>query len=163
MILQIIFSVVNFLLIAFLLYKFGGPKVSELLRAKHEENRRALEAAETAQAEASKELASYRERLANVDAELAEIVSKAKQVATQAANDIHQGTEADAARLKQHSEAEIAREKANAQLAIRQEIMRQAVAAAEAEMRRTMSPEAQRKLVATFIEKVGDGSCAIKL
>lgn len=162
-VLQTFFAVFNFVLIAFVLYKFAGPKVATMLKERNEANRQALEAAEAAQAQAQAELAEFRTRLANVEQELASIVSTAKTNAAQVAQDIAVTTESDAQRLREGAKAEVEREKSLAQQTIRVTMLRRALEEAEAELKRQMSPDLQHQLVARFIQKVGDGSCRITL
>lgn len=163
MILQIFFAVFNFLLVAFLIYKFAGPKVASGLRDMNEANRKMIEAAEAAHLEASKELESYRSKLSNVELELKSIVEAAKTVAAQTAESIRSTAEADATRLRVHAKQEIERERSIASQAISASLLQQALAAAKLEMRRQMNPELQQQLVSKFIQKLGDGSCPIKL
>lgn len=161
--LQIVFALVNFVLVAALLYKYAGPIVTKTLQEKHEATRRAIEEAEATQAKATSELEDYRKRLANVSDELATIVSQAKSMAGQLAVDVERNGQLDADRLRQQATAEIERERAIASQAIQRTLMQQALEAARAELQRQMTPDRQRQLVARFIQKVGDGSCAIKL
>lgn len=163
MILQIFFAVFNFLLVAFLIYKFAGPKVVNGLKEMNETNRRMIEAAEAAHLEASKELENYRSKLSNVDAELKGIVEQAKTVAAQTAESIRSTAEADSERLRSHAKQEIERERSIASQAISASLLAQALEAAKLEMRRQMNPEAQQQLVVRFIQKLGDGTCPIKL
>ncbi len=162
-VLQTFFAVFNFVLIAFVLYKFAGPMVAKTLRERNEANRLALEAAEAAQAKAETELAEFRTRLANVEQELAAIVSSAKNNAALVAKDIESTAGTDAQRLRDHAKLEIEREKSLAQQTIRVTLLQRALDEAEAELRRQMGPDLQRQLVSRFIQKVGDGSCPITL
>jgi len=161
--LQAFFAVFNFLLIAFVLWKFAGPKVAATLHERNEANRKALEEAEAAQTKAEAELAEFKKRLANVEQELAEVVSNAKTMATQVAKDVEATGQADAQRLRDHAKLEVDRERSLAQQTIRVTMLRRALEEAEAELKRQMSAETQRQLVARFIQKVGDGSCPITL
>lgn len=162
-VLQTFFAVFNFLLIAFVLWKYAGPIVSKNLNERHEANRKALDEAEATQAKAQAELAEFKTRLANVDQELAGIVTNAKTMALQVAKDVETTGEADAQRLRDHAKTEVDRERRLAQQTIRDNMLRRALDEAEAELKRQMSPELQHQLVARFIQKVGDGSCPIKL
>lgn len=161
MILQVIFSVFNFLLVIGLLYKFAGPIVVKTLHEKHEANKRSIEEAEAAQAQAAAELAGFQKRLGNVDAELKDIVSSATQLAAQSAANILEAAGTDAERLRAQATQEVERERMIASQAIQRSMLAQALAAARAELQRQMNPETQRLLVSRFIQKVEDGSCAI--
>lgn len=161
--LQIFFAVFNFLLVAFLLVKFAGPKISSGLNEMNETNRRKIEAAEQAQTEASKELESYRSKLSNVDAEFKGIVDQAKTVAAQTARSLEATAQADAERLRSHAAQEIERERSIASQLIQRSLWQQALEAAKLEMRRQMNPDLQQQLVVRFIQQVGDGTCPINL
>lgn len=162
-VLQTFFAVFNFVLIAFLLWKFAGPKVASTLHEKNEATRKALEAAEAAQAAAEAELAAFRTRLANVEAELAAVVANAQAMAQQVARDLEATGEADAQRLRDHAKLEVERERRLAQQTVRVTMLRRALEEAEAELKRQMSADLQHHLVARFIQKVGDGTCPITL
>lgn len=162
-VLQIFFAIFNFVLIAWVLYKFAGPIVTRELKARNEANRQALEKAEAAQAEAARELTEFRTRLANVEGELASIVGNAKTMAQQVAMDVEATAGVDAERLREHAKLEVERERTLAQQTIRVTMLRRALAEAEGELKRQMSADLQHQLVSRFIQKVGDGSCPIKL
>lgn len=162
-VLQAFFAVFNFVLIAWVLYKFAGPMVTRELKARNEANRQALEKAEAAQAEAARELAAFRTRLANVEGELSGIVANARTMAAQVAKDVETTAATDAERLREHAKLEVQRERTLAQQTIRVTMLRRALAEAEAELKRQMNADLQQQLVSRFIQKVGDGSCPIKL
>jgi|GEM_PF-2315742 F-type H+-transporting ATPase subunit b len=162
-VLQIFFSLFNFLLVAALLYKFAGPMVVKMLTEKHEANTKAIADAEMAQAQAARELSDYKGKLANVDKEFASIVSQARDMAAQVAKDIEETAKKDGERLRQAATAEIERERAIASQAIQKSLLAQALEAARRELERQMTGDRQRQLVSRFIQKVGDGSCAIRL
>lgn len=151
----------NFLVVAWAVWKWGGPPITRMLHTRNEANLKAIEDSEAAHAEASSRLAALRERLSNVDAELASMLDQARGMARQAAEGIAANAEADAARLKEHALAQIERDRLVAQQAIHQRLLAQALQQAREELRRAMTPDHQRLLVTRFIARVGDGSCAI--
>ena len=160
--LQIIGNLVNFALFVFVLVKFAGPAIKKVLGDRHEATMAAIRTAEEAKLEAQKALDATNARLAGSEAEFAKLLEQAKQMAAAQAVAIDDASRAEAERLKNSATAEIARERQAAVEAIRQLMLRQAFERASMELQQQMSPERQRELVNGMIQKVGDGSLALK-
>ncbi|MNS73592.1 ATP synthase subunit b, sodium ion specific [compost metagenome] len=160
--LQIIGNVVNFAIFAFVMVKYAGPAIKKVLADRHEATMLAIRTSEEAKRQAQESLAATQARLAGADAEFAKLIENAKQIAASQGAAIEAASKSEAERLKAGARAEIERERQAAVQEIRQAVMRQAFERATVELQQQMSPERQRELVAGLIQKVGDGSLALK-
>lgn len=160
--LQIIGNLVNFALFLFVLVKYAGPAVQKTLKDRHEATIGAIKEAEEAKRQAAAALEATNARLAGSEAEFANLIAQAKQIAVAQAQAIEESSKAEAERLKAGARAEIERERQTAVQEIRQLVLRKAFERASTELQSQMSPERQRELVNGLIQKVGDGSLALK-
>jgi F-type H+-transporting ATPase subunit b len=160
--LQIIGNIVNFVLFLAVVVKFAGPAVKKTLRERHEATVTAIRAAEEAKQAAQASLDATNARLAGMDAEFANLLAQAKDIAALQGKAIEEASRAEAERLKASARAEIERERQTAVNEIRQAVMRQAFERATAELQQQMNADRQRELVNAMIQKVGDGSLALK-
>ena len=160
--LQIIGNLFNFALFAFVMWKYAIPAVKKVLAERREATMTAIRTSEEAKRHASEALAATQARLAGADAEFAKLIEQARQIAAAQAASIEEAAKSEAERLKATARAEIERERLAAVQEIRLAVMRQAFDRATVELQQQMSPERQRELVAGLIQKVGDGSLALK-
>lgn len=159
---QLIANLVNFALFVFVLVKFAGPAVKKILHDRSEASIAAIRAANEAQSAAEAALSETRAKLAGVDAELAGLVEQAKSVAAKQAQAVEETAKADAERLRAQAKAEIARDRQSAVESIRRQVLAQAFERATGELASQMNADRQRQLVGAMIQKVGDGSLALK-
>jgi F-type H+-transporting ATPase subunit b len=160
--LQIIGNLVNFVLFLAVVVKFAGPAVKKTLKERHDATVTAIRAAEEAKAAAHAALEATNARLAGSEAEFANLVAQAKEVALAQGKALEEAAHAEAERLKAAARAEIERERQMAVNEIREAVMRQAFERATAELQQQMNADRQRELVNGMIQKVGDGSLALK-
>lgn len=160
--LQIVGNLFNFALFAFVMVKYAGPAIKKTLADRHEATMAAIRASEEAKKQAAEALSATQARLAGSEAEFAKLIEQAGSIAASQAVAIEAAAKSEAERLKASARAEIQRERQAAVQEIRQAVMRQALERATVELQQQMSPERQRELVAGMIQKVGDGSLALK-
>ena len=162
LVLQGIANLINFILFIGILVYFAGKPIKKYLADKHEGTMRAIREAEEANRHASEALATTTSRLANIETEFAAVVDQAQKIATAQGEAIAQQAKADADRLRASAKAEIERERQEAVGEIRKLVLAQAFERATLELQQQMSPDQQRNLVNNLIQKVGDGSLALK-
>lgn len=160
--LQIVGNLFNFALFAFVLVKYALPVIKKVLAERHEATMTAIRTSEEAKRQAAEALEATKARLAGSEAEFAKLIEQARNIAAAQAVAIETAAKSEAERLKAGARAEIERERQAAVQEIRQAVMRQAFERATVELQQQMSPERQRELVAGLIQKVGDGSLALK-
>lgn len=162
LLIQGIANLINFILFIGLIVYFAGKPIKKYLTDKHEATMRSIRDVEETNRQASEALAATTGRLANIDAEFAQVVEQAQKIATQQGVAIEQAARADAERLRAAATAEVERERQEAVGEIRKLVLAQAFERATLELSQQMSPERQRGLVDNLIQKVGDGSLALK-
>ncbi|MEB3197941.1 MAG: ATP synthase F0 subunit B [Candidatus Sericytochromatia bacterium] len=155
-------NIFNFLLFVVVIVKFAGPVIAKAVRDSQESTKQAIVLADEALASAETALAETRARLANVDDELAAMLADARQLADHQAAKMARAAEEEVARLRSAAHDEIGRERQAAVNALRQALAEQAFENAASAIRASMNAERQNALVANLIQKVGDGSLALK-
>jgi F-type H+-transporting ATPase subunit b len=155
-------NVVNFLLFAIVIAKFAGPVIAKTLEDSANATWASIRTAEDGRAAAEQALSETRERLAHVDRELADLIAEAREVATRQAARLEASGREEAERLRGSARDEIARERQAAVQDLRRMLLEQAFERASREMRGGVTADRQRGLVSELIQKVGDGSLALK-
>lgn len=157
-----IFNVLNFVLFVAVVAKFAGPAIAGALEAHRKGVEESLTEAARLRAEAEVGLAETKARLSGMEAEVAKVVAEAKAMAEAKAADLQAAAEAEVARLRSSASADIERERQRAVQEIRALVMRQAFERATELLRRDMTAQRQQELVTGLVQKVGDGSLALK-
>lgn len=155
-------NIFNFLLFAIVIAKFAGPVVAKTLEDSASAAWLSLRSAQDGRAAAEASLSETRERLSNVDAELAALVADARDLAAKQAARLEAAGREEAERLRASARDEIERERQAAVQDLRRSLLVQAFERAARELRGSVSAERQRALVSSLIQKVGDGSLALK-
>lgn len=159
---QGIANLVNFLLFIGVLAYFAGPVIKKLVRDRHAATMAQIREAEAARKESEEALAAHQDRLSGIEAEFSQLLEQAKTMAAAQSQSISAEAQDDVDRIKAQAKAEIERERQAAVQEIRHLVLSQAFDRAALELQQQMSPEQQRQLVGTMIQKVGDGSLPLK-
>lgn len=155
-------NIINFLLFVIVVAKFAGPAIQKALHDREEATKASIRDAEAARKAAEQALSATQARLANVDKELAGLVADARVLAGKQAATLEAASRDEAERLRTAAKTEIERQRQGAVNDIRALLMEQAFERAAAELRAGMTADRQRELVGGLIQKVGDGSLALK-
>ena len=107
----IIISMINFLVLVFLLKKFLYGPICGMLDARKEEVVNNLNQAEEAKNEAQKLKEDYQAQIKDAKNEAQEIINKATQIGEQTKNEIVAEAREEAAKLTKKAQEEISREK----------------------------------------------------
>ena len=152
-----IFHWVNFLLIGvgvwYLGKKIAGPMFAERTRAIQEN----MQTSARAMAEASQRLAGIEQKLQYLDEEIRDIHLTAQRNAAAEQARMEELAQAEAGKIAQAAEQEIE----TAAKAARRELQRYsaelAVGLAEKRIRETISPDAEKRILRSFVSDLGDG------
>lgn len=155
-------NLVNFLLFVGVLVYFAGPAVKKIVQDRHAATMASIREAESAHREAEEALKATQTRLGNIEQEFTQLLEQARTMAAAQGKSIEETAREDAERLKASAKAEIERERLAAVQEIRHLVLAQAFDRAALELQQQMSPEQQRQLVGSIIQKVGDGSLPLK-
>jgi len=152
----LISQIVNFSLLALLLYFVGYKPILRVLDERSARIRQGMADAEKAQRMAAEAQQEFERQLALARKESQALIAQATQTAQKQRDEIlAQAREQAAAELARAKE-EIARERERALVELRQEIADLSVTVAEKVIGQTLDLAAQRRLVQRFIEQVGE-------
>ena len=149
-----VWTVVLFALFAFVLGKFGWKPLLRMIEERERGVREAVESSQQANAEAQALLEKHRELLREAARERAEILERTLKQAEQLKTDLAGKARAEADLVVERARQQIEREKLQALQQLRAQVADLAVEAAAKIVTSSLTPEAQRKLVADFIAEL---------
>ncbi len=148
---MMIWTVLNFLILAgglaWLTSKYGAP----LLQARSKGIAEGLAAGEKARAEADKRAAEVQAKLANLEKEIAALRAEAKAERDREADRIRRDAQNEMARIHAQAENEIESAGKQAKLEVQRAAAKLAIELAESKVRARMSPDVQASLVQGFV------------
>lgn len=146
--------VINFIIFAAILYKFGGKKAVEFFGGRRKQIETQLHDLDERKDKAEKRLAEVEKSIASLAAEKAKILDeyKAQGEALKAA--IVDKAEKDAAKIRAQAETGAAQESVYKRRELRAEIAELVVEAAEKILKEKLTAEEQAKLVDKYLTKV---------
>lgn len=153
---ELIWAFINFFVfVAVLRWLFWRPFL-EMLDRRREEIETNLAAAERAREEAARIEAEYRQRLAEAQREAQSILDRATHLAEEERQQRLEAARREAEQLLERARATIEREKEQAIAALRREVADLTVMATERVIRRALSEEERKRLVAEAVEEVAN-------
>jgi len=153
-----LWKVINFGILAFILFKFGRKPLQSFLKQRAELIEKTLKEAREAKEAALKALQEVDERLKTKDKEIQEILAVTKRSGeTERENLIEQGNKLKEKILEQ-AKANIAFELKHAKEAIKAEAAEIAIELAEKKLKEKLTTEEQEKLLEESIAKIGGRS-----
>ena len=150
---QVVAQLLNTLILFLILKKILFVKVKEFIDARQTEVDKMYADADTAMAEAERLKNVYSESVAGARDEAQRIVTDARKSAQDQADAILAEARAEAAALREKAEADIVSEKKNE---IKDEISDIAILIAEKVVEKEITPADHEKLIAQFIDRVGE-------
>lgn len=155
----VIFSIVTFALLALLLRLFLYKPVLAMLDKRRQAVNEALDQAERTRVEAEKADERLQEKLNATRIEADRIISEARARAEENTAALLKQAKEDAERISAQAVADIALERERALTELREQTADLALLAAEKALTSTLTEEQQQKLLDSFVEQVGNGSC----
>ena len=155
----VIFSIVTFALLAVLLRLFLYKPVLAMLDKRRQAVNEALDQAERTRIEAEKADERLQEKLNATRMEADRIISEARTQAEENTAALLKQAKEDAERISAQAVADIALERERALAELREQTADLALLAAEKALTSTLTEEQQQKLLDSFVEQVGSGSC----
>lgn len=162
--LTLIFSVINFLLFAFVLRKYALPAVRESLKKRRATIEQALNEGKRAKEEAEALRREYEEKLAGLSAEQERLRQQALEDAEREKTRILEEAHRMAERVHTETQQVVQREVEEARRLLRQEVAAQAVRLATELIRSHLTPSDQSRLVQGLVQEVNSnaGSNAVR-
>ena len=155
-VLEIIFAIVNFLILVGVLAEFLYKPFLSMLEQRNLSIKSAFENAEATNRRADEKLEAYNKRIAHVEDEGREIIKSAKQRADSQAKDIIDEASEKSANMMIQAEKAILREQTKAMADLKNQVASIAILAAEKILEREISPEVHAQLIETIIEQAGE-------
>jgi F-type H+-transporting ATPase subunit b len=155
---EIIWGAFGFFVVFGFLYWKGLPAIKKTMNDRTEKIRADIEGAESAKVEADKVLAEYHSQLADARNEAARILEEARQDADAVKAERIAGIDAEIAEMRQRAAAETETAKAQALADLRGEITSLALGAAERVIERNLDDATNRALIDSYIDSVGASS-----
>ena len=149
-----IWSVLTFLLLVFLLYKFAYGPLIELQRQRQEEIHESIREAERLREEARALIEDYRAQMAEARGDAEEILEQARKVGESTRNEILTEARVQAERNVEKAREQIERETRQALRQIKREVADLTVAATEKVTRRTLSDQDHMRMIKEAIDEI---------
>ena len=152
---EIIWGGLAFLVVLFLLAKYGYPPVRQMMDDRAERIRQDLARSEEARVESEDVLARYEAQLADARSEAARIIEEARQQADALRRDLEVRAEADVAQMRERAQADIEASKRQAVSDLQAEVASLALGAAELVVQRNLDRDTNVELIESYIDQVG--------
>ena len=152
----LIAQICNLFLQMFVVKKFFLNKVLAILDARREAADKEIVDAQNAREEAMNIKATYEENMRQAKAEANALLSQAQKTASARSEEIINQAQAQAAQIKEKAAADIEQEKKKAINDAKDEISGISMAIAEKVVERQLNAADQQKLIAQFIDELGD-------
>ena len=147
-----LWTLVLFALFAIVLAKFGWKPLLHLIEEREKGVRDAVEGAEKASTEAAALLEQHRELLRQAGREREEVLARSLKEAEQIKNDLLNRARSESEQIVTRARQQIEQEKTKAIDELRGQVADLAIEAASKIVQSSLTPDAQRKLVAEFID-----------
>jgi F-type H+-transporting ATPase subunit b len=149
--------IVDFLIFAFALKKLAGPKLVATFQQRHETIKAAIEEADSSHKKVTAEYERYRDKLANIDTEVKDLVGGAKSDGKDEKERIIEGAKSYSERMRKDSETIVEHEEEYAKLRLRNETARAALSEAQQILSKAMSDADLNRLFEQSIEELQNG------
>lgn len=153
---DIVYAIINFLLLVAILNKFLYKPVTKMLDERKNEVVNNLNNAEKAKADAETMREEYMTHLQNAKSEAQEIITRANKLGEETKSEIVSQAREEAQKVSVKAQEEIRLEKVKALGELRDEVASLAVMAAEKIISKNIKLEDHEKMVQDFVKEVGE-------
>lgn len=150
----LVFTIVSFLVVLFVLGKFGWPKIVQTLEEREKSIRNAIDSAEAAKQSAEKLKAEYEAQMQAVQERVREIIAQAQVQGTQTRESILKEAESEAKKLMEKTKQQLEAEKEKLVQELRGEVGELAVMMAEKLLQQTVDKKVQERFVQDFLKNL---------
>jgi F-type H+-transporting ATPase subunit b len=150
-------QLINFSVLLFLLVWFGGRSMNKALRAKHEQLKAEIDAAARQRDEAKRAYEAQEQRMASIEKEVAALRASMRADAEREQAALLAGAQERARKIQDDVRFQLDQQVKEAEAALRAEVASASVKLAEELLRKSVSPDDQRRLAREFVVGV-DGA-----
>jgi F-type H+-transporting ATPase subunit b len=144
---SVLWTIITFLVVAFLIGKFGWKPILSGLKAREDTIRRDLDTAKAEREKAAAVLAEYQQTVAGAKKEAADIVQRAQESATQIVEASREESREQATKIIERAKAEIERDTEQARAELRTYVAGLAANAASRLIGKTVDPREHEQLI----------------
>jgi F-type H+-transporting ATPase subunit b len=155
---EVIWATIALVIVLGLLIWKGLPAAKNMAAARTERLEKELTDAAAEREEAEAALADLQQRIANADAECAQIVSEADATAASLKDQLIAKADADAADVRRRAEEDALAAQGQVSRGLEVELGHLAIGAAEVVVANSLDAQAQSDLIDRYIERVGSAS-----
>lgn len=152
---DLLWRILNFIVLMFLLVKFGAKPIASVLSGRQKRIRDELEDLQHRRNEAERQYREFEAKLASVEQDIDTIVEKAVAQAEIEKNKIIEKAEKAVDDMKRQAELAIHNEVVEARRALKNEMAEQAAVMAEELIVKNLKPEDQVQIIENYLNKVG--------
>ena len=152
---ELVYSLIAFAVLALLFKKFAYQPVKKGMEARTERIRKDLDQAEKAKSEAESILDEYKKQLADAKNESNRIIDEARQQAEKVKSDLTESANKEVAELKAKATEDIETARNAAIASLQSSVASMAIELAEKVVEKNLDKDTNRRLIDSFIEKVG--------
>lgn len=146
----------NFLILAFIVFKFLVPAMKNMMVKKQQDIVLTMDETEKNLQDMSAELDEYRQKMAELESQISDIKKEAEARAQTAAEKITADTTEEIAQLRQRVERQIEQEFVNLKNRVRQEFVQEVVSSAQAQLKDSLNKTSHANLVEQFAYSLKD-------
>jgi F-type H+-transporting ATPase subunit b len=157
---ELIYGSIASLIIFFLLWKYAGPQIGKMMKARTDKVQKELDDSAADRTAATAEAAQIRQAKGDIGAERTRILAEAQAQAESVLTDGRARIESEVADLEAKSVADIAAARGRVGDELRAEIARLSVAAVDQVVTGTLDNATHQRLIEDFISRVGATSPA---
>jgi F-type H+-transporting ATPase subunit b len=148
-------QLLNFGMLLFLLIWFGGRKLGTALRGRHDQLKADIQGATDRRAAAEQRFRDQDIRLANLERELTVLRAEVQQAGERERALLLEGAQEKAKRIQEETRFQLDQQVREAEQRLRAEVASTAVKVADELLRRSVSPEDERRLAQDFVAAAG--------
>ncbi len=149
---DMLFRGLNFVILLFLLYKFARKPIAKMLTSSAENSKNALDTANSELVDAKKQLAEYKEKIANLEKELEDKKQSAMAAIEEEKKQIVEDAERQTKKLEEQSQNRIEQEILKAKAEIREFLAIESVKLAEKAISEQINTKNHKKLIDDYTE-----------
>lgn len=150
-----LWKIINFAILAFILFKFGRKPLQSFLKQRAELIEKTLKEAQQAKEAAQKSLQEVEERLKTKDKELENIISSSKRSGEEIRDSLIQQGDKLREKILEQARVNIEYELKSAKEAIKAEAVEIAMELAEKKLKEKLTKEEQKRLLEESLAKIG--------
>jgi F-type H+-transporting ATPase subunit b len=155
---EILWGTLSFLVVAFLLWKFGWPQAKKMMQGRTARIQAQLDEAAEAKSTADEAATSIRAAKGDIDAERQRLLAEADAQAARLVTDGRVRLEQEVTELQAKADSEIESVQGRLQSEVQAEVAELAARATEEVVTQSLDDELQQQLVEDFIARVGAAS-----